>query len=318
MLGRAASDIYWMTRYMERAENLARLLEVGYRLSLLPQESGQQDWWRSTLRSAGCEAAFDARHDETTTENVVHFLVLDRQNPSSVQSCLTSARENARAQRTSMTRDTWECLNGAWIEFSNTASGRTSPNHLPKLFDWIKQRSALFRGTMLNTMLRDDTFQFSELGTFIERADNTARILDVKYYVLLPRNQLAGTGVDHVHWKAILRSVSAHRSYRWVYRETFKPWNIADFLILRPQMPRSLHFCYSKISTALSELERRYDQEFACSQEARRRLEELASTPIDSIFQSGLHEFLLEFLAHNNRLNSDISTTFHFQDAALA
>src|SRR5215510_10473627 len=190
MLGRTANDLFWMSRYVERAENMARLLEVGYRIALLPREGhGQDEEWRSTLRSAGCE-----------------------------QGCLATARRNARAQRTALTREMWESLNTAWITLSAIDPATLTPDKLPPLFDWIKERSALFRGTLLNTILRNDTFYFNQLGAFLERADNTARILDVKYYVLLPHNEPVGGEIDSVQWAAILRSVSAHRSYRWVYK----------------------------------------------------------------------------------------------------
>ena len=241
MLGRTANDLFWMSRYIERAENIARLLEVGYRIALLPREGdGQDEEWRSTLRSAGCEKGYLAKYGAYDTRDVVNFMLFDADNPSSVYSSLATARRNARAQRTALTREMWESLNCAWIEFSAIDRTTLASNELPPLFDWIKERSALFRGALLNTILRNDTFYFNQLGTFLERADNTARILDVKYYVLLPHNELVGGEIDSAQWAAILRSVSAHRSYRWVYKDSYKPWRIADYLILNRQMPRSL------------------------------------------------------------------------------
>ena len=313
MLGRTANDLFWMARYVERAENMARLLEVGHRLSLLPHEGGDTEW-RSTLRSAGCEAGYVARHGTFETAKVIDYLLFDRQNPSSVSSCLESARRNARAQRTAITREMWESLNGAWIELSSPTRLRTRPNDLPALFDWIRERSALFRGAMLNTILRNDTYYFTQLGTFLERADNTARILDVKYYVLLPQNELVGGGVDSAQWGAILRSVSAHRSFRWVYRDAFKPWHIAEFLMLSDEMPRSLRSCYGEITVALQGLADCYGREPACLAQAQRTLSKLSLTPMSQVFQAGLHEFLSEFLAANNVLARDIATTYHFND----
>ena len=313
MLGRTANDLYWMARYMERAENMARLLEVGYRLSLSPSEAGG-DAWRSTLRSAGCEQAYLDRHDVIDRAQVVQFLLLDKDNSSSIYSCLASARRNARAQRTALTSDMWESLNSAWIDFSANAARRMAPNELPALFAWIRERSALFRGSLLNTILRNDTFFFSQLGTFLERADNTARILDTKYYVLLPRNELVGGGLDSAQWAELLRSVSAHRSFRWVYRDAFKPWLIADFLILNPQMPRSLRACYAEIAPALAGLAASYGEETACQSLAAETLSRLDRADMQGIFQSGLHEFLTDFIAGNNRLGCEISTTYHFSD----
>jgi uncharacterized alpha-E superfamily protein len=208
----------------------------------------------------------------------------------------------------------WESLNGAWLEFRAIDPARMSFNELPRLFDWLKERSALFRGALLNTFLRNDTFYFSQLGTFLERADNTARILDVKYYVLLPQNELVGGGIDSVQWAAILRSVSAHRSYRWVYRDAFRPWRIADYLILNPQMPRSLRSCYDEIVPALDGLAGFYGSRSGCCGTANETRRLLMEGDMNAIFQSGLHEFLADFIGRNNGLGSEISAAYHFTD----
>ncbi|MET0650949.1 MAG: alpha-E domain-containing protein [Hyphomicrobiaceae bacterium] len=315
MLGRSANDLFWMSRYIERAENIARLLEVGYRIALLPREGdGQDNEWSSTLRSAGSEKGYLSKYGAYDTRDVVNYMLFDPDNPSSVYSSLATARRNARAQRTALTREMWESLNSAWLEFSSGDRTRMGSNELPRLFDWIKERSALFRGTLLNTILRNDTFYFNQLGTFLERADNTARILDVKYYVLLPHNEIVGGEIDSVQWAAILRSVSAHRSYRWVYKDSYKPWQIADYLILNRQMPRSLHSCYEEIVSALDQLGGFYGSSNGCQSVAHETRRLLAEGDMSAIFQSGLHEFLAEFIARNNRLGIEISSTYHFAD----
>ncbi len=315
MLGRTANDLFWLARYVERAENMARLIEVGYRIVLLPRDGeGFHQEWRSTLQSAGCEPGYMAKHTSISPQNVINYLLFDPQNTSSIHSCLATARSNARAQRTSLTREMWESLNSSWIEFQNINPASMTSDRLPKLLDWIKERSAAYRGALLNTILRNDTFYFSQLGTFLERADNTARILDVKYYVLLPNSNMVGSAVDNMQWASILRSVSAHRSYRWVYKDSYRPWKIADYLILNSEMPRSLRSAYGEICQALTGLDDLYGDAPASPQLARETLDLLNSSDIDSIFQSGLHEFLNGFIARNNRLGEDISGTFHFND----
>jgi uncharacterized alpha-E superfamily protein len=185
-------------------------------------------------------------------------------------------------------------------------------SELPRVLDWVRSRSALYRGALLNTILRNDTFFFSQLGTFLERADNTARILDVKYYVLLPELAMVGGGVDNVQWGAILRSVSAHRSYRWIYKENYKPWRIAEYLILNQAMPRSLRASCDEIAVALDQLAHLYGDRFACHATAQATQDTLANGDIDRIFQSGLHEFLEDFISRNNRIGSEIAEAYHF------
>lgn len=313
MLGRTANDLFWLSRYLERAENIARLLEVGYRIALLPREdAGSNSEWRSTLQSACCEAGYLGKYERLQARDVVNYLMFDRDNPSSIRSCIAIARRNARAQRIALTREMWECLNSAWLEFEAIDPSHLDLGDLPRLLDWVKERAAAYRGALLNTILRNDTFHFSQLGTFLERADNTARILDVKYFVLLPRPEMIGSSVDNVQWGAILRSVSAHRSYRWIYRDSYRPWKIADYLILSRQMPRSLLSCYVEINTALGDLCEFYGQRQACLDLAHATLELLERSDMTSIFQAGLHEFIQNFIARNNRLGADISRCYHF------
>jgi uncharacterized alpha-E superfamily protein len=313
MLGRTANDLFWLSRYIERAENMARLIEAGYRIALLPRTGDDtKQEWSSTLESAGCAAQYHAKHETLNTRDVIDFLLFDNQNPSSIHACLATARRNARAQRTALTREMWESLNGSWLEFQTIKPDTLRSDALPRILDWVKERSAGYRGALLNTILRNDTFYFSQLGTFLERADNTARILDVKYYVLLPSTSMVGSGVDNAQWEAILRSVSAHRSYRWVYKDSYRSWRIADYLILNRAMPRSLRACYGEIDTALNGLVALYGDEQPCLGTAKSTLAVLEKGDIDTIFQSGLHEFLLDFISRNNRVAQEISEAYHF------
>lgn len=315
MLGRTANDLFWLSRYMERAENMARLIEVGYRIGLIPRAGGGQfEEWRSALASSGNEQRYFEKYPELSARSVVDFLLFDPANPSSIHSCLATARQNGRAQRTSLTNDMWESLNSTWLEFAAIKPSSISNSGLANFLSWVKQRSALFRGALEGTILRNDTWFFSRLGAFIERADNTARILDVKYYVLLPEYDMIGSGVDTQQWSAILRSVSAHRSYRWVYHETYKPWLVAEYLILNRLMPRSLAFAYGEISETMKDLCHHYGTELPSRAIADDTLRLFTQSDMANIFQSGLHEFLTDFTKRNSQLSSQIARDFHFVD----
>ena len=315
MLGRTANDLYWLSRYIERAENMARQLEVGYRIVLLPRDGeGFHEDWRSTLQSAGCLQGYEQRHGELKSRNVIDYLLFDMSNPSSIASCLASARRNGRAQRTSLTREMWESLNTAWLEFSAIQPATLTTNSLPEVLDWVRSRSALYRGALLNTILRNDTYYFSQVGTFIERADSTARILDVKYYHLLPPSEMVGSGQDNYQWAALLRSVSAHRSYRWVFKDQLRPVKIAEFMILNRQMPRSLRACYDELTVALCDLAVFYGARYDCHTTADATRDLLLDADIEKIFAQGLHEFVQDLIARNSKLGFEISTAYHFTD----
>lgn len=315
MLGRTANDLYWLSRYIERAENIARLLEVGYRIVLLPREGeGFHEEWRSTLESAGCMQGYMLRHGDLVSRKVIDYMLFDTLNPSSIAACLASARRNGRAQRTSLTREMWESLNSSWLEFQAIKPATITSNSLPELLDWVRARSALYRGAMLNTILRNDTFYFSQIGTFIERADSSARILDVKYYHLLPSSEMVGSGTDNFQWSVLLRSVSAHRSYRWVFKDQYRPPKIADFMILNRQMPRSLRACYDELTVALRDLAALYGARHECHATVEATRDLLLEADIETVFQSGLHEFVQDFIGRNSRLGNEISAAYHFID----
>ncbi|HCO90836.1 MAG TPA: hypothetical protein DIT40_07680 [Alphaproteobacteria bacterium] len=311
MLSRTADNLYWLSRYMERAENLARILDVGLRMSLLPHlEGGAVSEWRSTLAAAGGLAGFDAHYDETTAQNVVEYLAFDTENSSSIRSCIKVARENGRAVRTALTGDMWESLNATWLELADIHPQNLERSEIAAFLDWVKERSLQFRGSTYGSMLRNDGFFFTRLGTFIERGDNTARILDVKYHVLLPQTERVGGSLDHYQWAAILRSVSALGSYHWLYRDNLKPWQIAELLILRPEMPRSLSACLAEVNNYLDRLSSAYGASGETQRLAGQLHAELRYGRIDQIFQSGLHEFLTDFIGKNIHLSSEISTQY--------
>jgi uncharacterized alpha-E superfamily protein len=314
MLGRTASSLYWMSRYMERAENMARLLEVGHRISLMPGAiEGHRDEWRSTLLSAACEDTYMAKHKDITAQQVINFLIFDETNPSSIKSVIRTARNNGRAVRTALTRDVWESINGTWNELLHVKPADLTSDRLPVFLDWVKQRSMSFRGAILGTMLRNENYYFSQLGNFIERADNTARILDVKYFILLPKPSDVGSDLDMHQWAQILRSVSAHRAYRWFYKDSgYKPWLVAEFLILREEMPRSLLFSYQWINTALGGLANLHGQRYPIHDHAAETMNRLRSAKMETIFQNGLHEYVQTFIKANVSLSRDIGITYNF------
>lgn len=311
LLGRVANGLYWMNRYIERAENMARLVDAGLRMALTRTQSSEEEW-RSVVLSAGADSAFAARHSEYTPAAVSDFLIRDTTNPSSALSSMETARFNARMVRTALTRETWEAINEAWMALKRILTNPIDERDLPNVLDAIKRETALIRGCFFGTMLRNEIFDFAQIGTYVERADNTARILDVKYYVLLPSISWVGSSLDNYQWESILRSVSAHRSYRWVYDAEYKPSNIADYLILNSRMPRSLTFCYRFLAEHLRFREDDYGQRLPCHQLVEDTLGKLRVGSIKQIFDAGLHEFLTDFIRDNNRLGNEVAANYRF------
>ena len=311
LLGRTANGLYWMSRYIERTENMARLLDAGLRMALTRTASSSEEW-NSVLLSAGADVAFRQRHQDVNAETVSDFLLREPTNASSVMGAIETARGNARMVRTALTRETWESINEAWMALKRMLARPVEQTELPSVLDAIKRETALIRGSFHGTALRNENFDFAQLGTFIERADNTARILDVKYYVLLPSIAWVGSTLDNYQWESILRSVAAHRSYRWVYEADYRPTNIADYLILNGRMPRSLAYCYQNISESLSYLEKDYNTRHCCHDTLDQTLAKLKVNSIKDIFDAGLHEFLVEFIRDNNRLGDEVAQNFRF------
>lgn len=309
LLGRTANGLFWMHRYIERAENMARIVDAGLRMALTKTYDAPEEW-SSVVVTAGAEAGFGNR--PYTAETVSDYLLRDTNNPSSVVSCIESARSNARMVRTALTRESWESVNEAWMVLRTALKRPVQESELPPVLDQIKRQTALMRGAFHGTMLRNEIFDFARIGTFVERADNTARILDVKYYVLLPSISYVGTTLDNYQWESILRSVSAHRSYRWVYDVEYRPANIADYLILNGRMPRSLHFCYRNIVDNLGFLNEDYGAAHPCHATAGKTLSTLKCNNITQIFEFGLHEFLSGFIAQNNRVGNEIAEAYNF------
>ena len=313
MLSHTANDLLWMSRQVERAENTARMLDVTYRMSLLPyrvMEPGEK-WaepWAVPLVITGLATEYYKRNSEISPEKVLRFMVLDATNPFSIYTSLQSARENARGQRGALTSEMWESLNQTWLEMRAMDFAGINSRGVSNFFDWVKNRSHLFRGVTFGTMLRDEAYSFIRMGTFIERADNTARILDVKYHTLLPSLTDVGGAVDYYQWGSLLRSVGAFESYRKIYRDVITPSRIAELLILRDDVPRSLHASMNElyeILQMLSDSDRREPERLAGEIHAQ-----LHYGRVEQIFKIGLHEYLLGFLAKNEALNAEINSHY--------
>jgi uncharacterized alpha-E superfamily protein len=308
MLARVAGRIYWMSRQMERAESMARILGVTSNLVLFGESDLQRQNLLAPLIITGSAEAFFERHDTLSVEALIDFLALDRENPSSIVCCLDWARENAHAVRWQITSEMWETLNAAWIEMRSFRRESVTGPDATRFFDWVKDRSHLFRGVTYGTIMRGEAFNFSRLGTFLERADNTARILDVKYHILLPRVEDVGGALDYYQWTALLRSLSAFETYRGIYRDQIYPIKVAELLILDSRMPRSLAACMEEIHNAIGRVHGQSDQpakRLAAVLQAR-----LVHGDIEEIFQGGLHEYLTDFLTDVNELGQRVQRAY--------
>jgi len=315
MLSRTADHLFWMARYMERAENTARMLDVNYQTSLLPQSADMAELgWRGLLSISELTWNFSQKYSQPTARNVMDFMVRDETNGSSILACLRSARENARAVRGALTTEVWETQNQTWLDFNRLLQDDAFERDPSSFFEWVKVRSHQSRGVTVGTMLMDEALHFLRIGTFLERADNTARLLDVKFQALGggdyfgPGAAKEGQEVDFYHWSAILRSVSGFEIYRKVYRNVIRPEKVAELLILRPDMPRSLLACMNEVVANLDLVAN--EQSGDTRRRAGRLQSDLRYSRIDEILATGLHAYLTQFLDRVNDLGVGISRDF--------
>jgi uncharacterized alpha-E superfamily protein len=316
MLSRTADHLFWMSRYTERAENTARMLDVNYQTSLLPQSNEvAQAAWQGLLSISELKPAYAAKYDGNNINpiDVMDFMVRDEKNPSSIISCLQNARENARAVRGSLTTEVWETQNQTYLEVIRMLRGKSAEfkRDPAQFFEWVKFRSHLSRGVTLGTMLQDESFHFLRMGTFLERADNTARLVDVKFHAV--ESALGSVNdkeqeFDFYHWSAILRSVSGFEVYRKVYRDVIKPELVAELLILRPDMPRSLLGCLNDVMSNLAMVTS--DPQSETLRRAGKLRADLQYSRIDEILATGLHAFLTQLLDRVNEIGANISREF--------
>lgn len=308
MLSRTADHLFWMARYTERAENTARMLDVNMQTQLLPQSAeAAEQGWRAVLGISELQPAFDEKYGLLTRKDVIDFLVRDPENSSSIAACLTQARENARAVRGTLTTEVWETQNTTWLEMNHLLRDGILERDPGEFFEWVKHRSHLSRGVTIGTMLKDEAFYFIRLGTFLERADNTARLIDVKFHGA-DRQLLTATDLDFYHWAAVLRSVSAFETYRKAYRDVITPERVAELLILRGDMPRSLMACLAEVVNNLAQV--RNDVSRNTERFAGRLHADLQFNSIEDIMQHGLHDFLTHFLEQIYELGNRVSRDF--------
>ncbi|MDH4280044.1 MAG: alpha-E domain-containing protein [Acidimicrobiia bacterium] len=310
MLGKTAGGLFWMFRYLERSDNLARLIDAGVNIAA-GTTSDPAEVWRSVLKSAGISDDL-VSHEAPTVDQVIEQLLCDPTNPSSVRAMIAQARNTGRMVRTALSRETWESINRCWITLDNLLDRALNERDIQNVLGEIRRQSALVHGSMHGTMLRDDDFSFCRLGTCIERADYTARILDVKYYVLLPTAFHVGSPLDNVQWETILRSVSAHQSYLWLHQGEISAAGIAEYLILDDRMPRSIAFSFKKMASNLGYLEQIYEQRHRSHDLIDAMMDELNETKIEDVINNGLHEFIQMLGARNAELAQQIEADYRF------
>lgn len=315
MLSRTADNLYWTGRYMERAENMARILDVSQRLAVQRRKGeGRPSEWSAVLSLLDTRALYEATHGEITEEGVIDFLTLDASNPSSILSCVQRARENARALRATISVELWEALNTTWLTIRDM--GDLQNPGLREFADWVKERSHLFRGVVHGTMLHNDAYAFNRLGTFLERADNTARLLDTKYHLLVETGSADAEGsasdtdpaANYYEWGAVLRSAGAFHAYHQVYHDVILPLHVAELLVLRRDMPRSLRFCFDEVTQQLGVLSE--GRPLECERLAGEFTSRLRYGQIERIMASGLHGFLAEVQDRTALLSNQIAHDF--------
>lgn len=311
MLSRTADNLFWIARSVERAETVARLLEVGARNALIPNTSGGfRNDWESVLAASGTAAGFGDKYGDPVQRNIESFLFFDTENPSSVGACIERARENARIVRTALTSQVWDSLNTSFQELQALKRTERSKLSINDLIDWTIRQTSLLRGSILDSQLRNDGYDFLNIGFYLERADATARLLDVKYFVLLPQVDYVGSGLDNYQWRTILRSLSAHRAFSWAYGGDITAAKIADFLILNRKAPRALITSVEGLAEHLDRLARGYGRATPAQTQARTLVAELAEASVEDIFDEGLHEFLTRYIREIGSLAATIQDVY--------
>ena len=310
MLSRVANSIYWMSRYLERAENVARFIEVNLHLNLdLPEGINEQ--WAPLINITGDRELFVQLYDEPTRENVMNFLTFDRENQNSILSCVRNARENARSVREIISSEMWEQANRFYLMVRDADKNNSAVDNPNEFYTAIKMASHLFDGITNATMSYGEAWHFLQVGELLERADKSSRILDVKYFILLPDEEKTGTAIDNIQWAALLKSASALEMYR-KHSKLVHPSKVADFLLLNRNFPRSVLSCLDRAVHSLHAISGSPLNAFSNKAEQRlgRLLGDLNYTQIDEIIAEGLHEFLDSLQTRLNQIDDAVYETF--------
>lgn len=310
MLSRTASSLYWLGRYVERADFIARLVEATVRLDALSARPAGEAAWASALSVTYTEEAYAAAHQTISQQPVAHFLTLDMSHPGSIVRCLEQARNNGRAVRTALTREAWTAINRLWLLFAKRVSPGGAASTLA-LVEGVMAEARGFEGA-IHRMMGNEATMLIQLGAAIERADNTARLLDVKYHLLLPEGEKVGGLVDRDQWTTILQTVSAVTAYRWLYSDGLRPANVIDLLITRAELPRSLAGCVEEVVEQLNALAKRTGLQGEADRMARARIARMQKTRAHEVIVAGLHEYLQAFIRENALLDAAIARQFRF------
>ena len=312
MLGRTANALFWMFRYLERMENTARLLDAGLRMSLTRDAVSAEEEWRSVIQAAGQRAGYEAQNSSYTGMQAWNYILRDKTNPASVLEIFGKVRSNAREARSSISSEVWESINDSWMQISDMLAKPIGEQRVGDAVTAIRRGGTQAHGAMLGSMLRNEGFHFARAGTFVERGDNIARILDIKYYLLLPSLSYVGSSLDTGQWDTILRSVSGDSAYRWLNAGQIDAKGIVEFLVLDDRFPRSLAYSHAMLRENLAALARIHGKEGTCNELMREADIKLSDKTIDEIFDQGLHDFLVEFTNCNSAIASAIGDDYRF------
>ncbi|MBL8657182.1 MAG: alpha-E domain-containing protein [Altererythrobacter sp.] len=312
MLGRTANALFWMFRYLERVDNTARMIDAGLRMALTRDLVTSEDEWRSVIAAAGQRLDYEASNASYTGMQAWNFMLRDRANPGSVLAMFRLVRDNARQARNMVTSEVWEAVNDGWMQIRDQLAKPAGEQRIGEALAVIRHAGMLAHGAILGTMPRDEGFHFARSGTFIERSDNVARLLDIKYYLLLPSLSYVGSSLDSGQWDSILRAVSGDRAYRWLNRAQIDARGIVQFLVFDGRFPRSLTYCHTALRGHLDAIARIHGREGASHALMREAAQKLEETGLEGVFERGLHEFLLDFLTTNGRVGNAIANDYRF------